>query len=65
MRAAWRQLSVVRCRSARYEISVDNTDGAGHGIRLAKLDGRLMETRPLRIPVVDDGAVHRLDVRLG
>jgi cyclic beta-1,2-glucan synthetase len=56
---------VVRCRSAQYEMIVDNADGAGHGIRLAKLDGMLVETRPLRIPVVDDGIAHRLDVRLG
>jgi cyclic beta-1,2-glucan synthetase len=56
---------VVRCRSAQYEMIVDNAYGAGHGIRLAKLDGMLVETRPLRIPVVDDGIVHRLDVRLG
>jgi cyclic beta-1,2-glucan synthetase len=56
---------VVRYRSAQYAITVDNTDGAGHGIRMAKLDGESIETRPLRIAVVDDGAIHRLDVRLG
>jgi cyclic beta-1,2-glucan synthetase len=56
---------VVRHRSAQYAITVDNTDGAGHGIRLAKLDGQSIETRPLRIAVVDDGAIHRLHIRLG
>jgi cyclic beta-1,2-glucan synthetase len=56
---------VVRYRSARYEISVDNSDGAGHGVGSAELDGTPIKGRPLRLPVMDDGGVHCLRVRLG
>jgi cyclic beta-1,2-glucan synthetase len=55
---------VVRHHSAQYEIVVDNPDGTGHGVRSAELDGTRIDVRPLRIAMTDDGAVHRLQVRL-
>ena len=55
----------IRYRSARYEIEVENPDGAGRGIASAELDDAMIATRPLRVPLADDGITHRLRVRLG
>ena len=63
---AWPRFAMtIRCRSAKYEIEVENPDGAGRGIAAAELDGALTETRPLRVSLADDGITHRLRVRLG
>ncbi|HME83367.1 MAG TPA: hypothetical protein VKG91_02170 [Roseiarcus sp.] len=55
----------VRRQSAQYEISVDNPAGVSRGVRFAELDGVEIVERPLRVRIVDDGAVHRVRVRLG
>jgi cyclic beta-1,2-glucan synthetase len=55
----------VRYRSARYEIVVQNPDGAGRGIESAELDGTAITERPLCLPLSDDGATHNVQVRLG
>jgi cyclic beta-1,2-glucan synthetase len=55
----------IRYRSTRYEIAVENPVGAGRGIAGAELDDATIETRPLRVPLADDGMTHRLRVRLG
>jgi cyclic beta-1,2-glucan synthetase len=55
----------IRYRSASYEIEVENPDGVGRGIASAQLDDAMIETRPLSLPLVDDGIRHRLRVRLG
>jgi cyclic beta-1,2-glucan synthetase len=63
---AWPRFSMtVRYRSAGYEIEVENSGGAGRGIASAELDDAMVETRPLRVPLADDGIMHRLRVRLG
>ena len=56
---------LLRHGSARYEIRVGNPDGAGRGVAFAAVDGAILAERPLRLRLVDDGAMHRLDVRLG
>jgi cyclic beta-1,2-glucan synthetase len=55
----------VRYRSARYEILVESSGGAGRGIASAQLDDKVIVERPLRVPLADDGITHRLRVRLG
>jgi cyclic beta-1,2-glucan synthetase len=55
----------LRYRSARYEIVVDNRDGIGRGVRSATLDGTSVAERPLRLPLADDGGVHRVQLELG
>jgi cyclic beta-1,2-glucan synthetase len=55
----------LRFRSARYEILVENADGAGRGIASAVLDGTALTRRPLRVQLLDDGKTHALRVRLG
>ena len=55
----------VRRRSTRYEIAVDNPVGVSRGVRFAEIDGVEIAERPLRLPMLDDGAVHRIHVTLG
>ena len=56
---------VVRRQSSRYEIRVDNPTGVSRGVCFAEVDGVEIVGRPLRLPIVEDGAVHRVRVRLG
>jgi cyclic beta-1,2-glucan synthetase len=55
----------VRRQSARYEIAVDNPAGVNRGVCFAEMDGVEIAERPLRLPIADDGAVHRVRIRLG
>jgi cyclic beta-1,2-glucan synthetase len=55
----------LRHGSTRYEIHVDNKDGHGWGVRSVQLDGRTLDERPFRVPLLDDGVVHRLQIQLG
>ena len=56
---------VFRHGSTRYEIAVENPDGAGLGIISAELDGEILSELPIRLLLCDDGAVHRLHAVLG
>jgi cyclic beta-1,2-glucan synthetase len=53
----------------RYELRVLNPDRQAAGVQRATLDGQPLATgevaHALRIPLVDDGATHRVDVVLG
>ena len=63
---AWPRFEMtVRHRSATYEIVVENPDGVCRGIAAAEADGAAIARRPLRVKLLDDGATHRLLVRLG
>jgi cyclic beta-1,2-glucan synthetase len=55
----------LRHGSTRYEIRVENSAGVSCGVDAAWLDGTLIGERPLRIPLLDDGSVHRVELRLG
>jgi cyclic beta-1,2-glucan synthetase len=55
----------LRRGSAHFEIKVENPDGVSRGVAFASLDGEVVTARPLRLPLADDGAIHRLVVRLG
>lgn len=55
----------IRYHSTRYEILVENPDGAGHGIAFAQLDETMVVKRPSSLLLADDGTTHRLRVRLG
>ncbi len=56
---------VFRYRSSRYEISVENPAGVCRGVVATKLDGVLTEGSESHVPLVDDGATHRVQVVLG
>ena len=56
----------LRRGGSRYEIAVENPDGVERGIAAAKIDGaEVAAQRPLIVAVVDDGAVHRVWIKLG
>ena len=61
---AWRGFTIVfRYHGARYDIAVENPSGVTRGIARMELDG---DTVPGNvIPLVDDGATHRVLVILG
>ncbi len=55
-----------RYRSSRYEIAVENPLGVCRGILATKLDGEMLTgNKKLLIPLVDDGATHRVQIVLG
>jgi cyclic beta-1,2-glucan synthetase len=56
---------MVRCRSAQYEIQVENSDGVSRGVRSADVDGTPIMERPVHLRLLDDGLTHRVIVRLG
>jgi cyclic beta-1,2-glucan synthetase len=56
---------VFRFGSARYEIKVENPGGVSRGVSRADIDGLILPQRPIRVPLVDDGATHKLSVILG
>jgi len=55
----------IRYKSARYEIVVMNPHSVCRGVASARLDGELIDERPLRVPLTDDGALHKVVVALG
>ncbi|HEX5613386.1 MAG TPA: glycosyl transferase, partial [Burkholderiales bacterium] len=56
---------VLRHGSARYEIAVQNPHGVHGGVTHAEMDGKTLPGEPVRIALVDDGAVHKVSVLLG
>ena len=63
---AWRGYKITfRYHSSRYELAVENPQSVQRGVAAAELDGANIAARPLSFPLKDDGAIHRLQVRLG
>jgi cyclic beta-1,2-glucan synthetase len=54
-----------RYRSSHYDIAVSNPDGVSRGVVRAELDGIALPGTEPRIPLMDDGATHRVRVVLG
>jgi cyclic beta-1,2-glucan synthetase len=62
--AAWSEYSITwRNGKTRYDISVANPDHLCRGVAQAELDGEAVD--PAVIPLVDDGATHRVRAVLG
>jgi cyclic beta-1,2-glucan synthetase len=62
--ASWPQYEITwRVGRTRYEITVSNPGGRCHGVGEASLDGAAADWRA--VPLVDDGATHRVRVVLG
>ena len=62
----WPRFSArVRHGGTFYEISVENPDNAGHGVREAELDGQPLPGRPVRFEMHDDGVTHGVRLVLG
>ena len=63
---AWRAFDIVfRYHSARYDIRVENPRGVTRGVTRVELDGAALPANLSRIPLSNDGAVHRVHVILG
>ncbi len=65
---AWRSFGIAfRYHSARYEIAVENPRNATRGVSHVELDGveLAVEGAVADIPLVDDGAAHRVRLVLG
>jgi cyclic beta-1,2-glucan synthetase len=63
---AWPGFEIVyQHRSARYEIAVENPQGVSRGVASATLDGKALPEGAARVPLADDGAVHKVRVVLG
>jgi len=63
---SWPRFEIMlRHGGSRYEIVVENPQGAQRGVAAAELDGATITVRPLLVLLKDDSAVHRLQVRLG
>ena len=63
---SWPRFEItLRHGSSRYEIVVENPQSVQRGVAAAELDGAKIAARPLSFPLKDDGAIHRLQVRLG
>ena len=61
----WPAYSVeFKYHSALYKIKVENPSGVSRGVALTELDGKL-QAGSVNIPLVDDGAVHRIRIVLG
>jgi cyclic beta-1,2-glucan synthetase len=61
----WPAYSVeFKYHSAVYKIKVENPSGVSRGVALTELDGKL-QAGSVNIPLVDDGAVHRIRIVLG
>jgi cyclic beta-1,2-glucan synthetase len=61
---AWPGFEMVyKHRSARYEIAVENPQGVSRGVASVSLDGKALDAA--RVPLADDGAVHKVKVVLG
>ncbi len=51
--------------SSHYEIRVENPAGVERGVVFAALDGEEVNSQPLRLPLADNGATHRVVIRMG
>jgi len=55
----------LRHGSDKYEIVVENPDGVCEGITSARYDGIIVDERPLRLELRNDGETHKIRIILG
>jgi cyclic beta-1,2-glucan synthetase len=56
---------VLRYRSARYDIRVENPKSVSRGVMFAELDGTALTGSQTLFPLADDGATHLIRIVLG
>ena len=62
----WRGFeAVLRHRSSRYEIAVENPRGVSRGVVVVELNGTALPAGSVQIPLSDDRGTHRVRVVLG
>jgi cyclic beta-1,2-glucan synthetase len=63
---AWPRFDVIlRYKTSRYEISVENPTGVNRGAIHTTLDSMTLPQGQTRIELADDGATHRIEMILG
>ena len=63
---AWRRFEITfRYHGSRYEITVENPRGVSRGIAQIEVDGRVLESGSVSLPLSADGATHRVRAILG
>ncbi|HEY2110518.1 MAG TPA: hypothetical protein VGH25_02195 [Dongiaceae bacterium] len=63
---AWPRFEITyRHGASRYEIAIGNPHGVNRGVAKLEMDGKVLPQGPAQIPLVDDGATHRVQVTLG
>ena len=63
---AWRRFDITfRYHASRYEIRVENPNGVTRGIATIEVDGNPLSGAPGSVPLISDGATHRVRVVLG
>ncbi len=62
----WRRFEITfRYHASRYEIAVENPNGVRRGIASVEVDGSPLPPGRASLPLVNDGATHRIRVVLG
>jgi len=62
----WPRFEIVfKYHSAHYEIAVENPLGVSRGVASAELDGKTLSDGLTRVPLADDGQVHKVRMILG
>jgi len=62
----WGGFSVhFRYHASRYEITVENPKGVTRGVERVEVDGARVELGPQGLPLLDDGAPHRVRIWMG
>jgi cellobiose phosphorylase len=60
----WKSFSVVRkFRGSIYDICVSNPGGVSKGVKKVFMDGKVIKGN--KIPIVNDGSIHKVEVELG
>jgi cyclic beta-1,2-glucan synthetase len=63
---AWKTFEVkLRHRGTRYDIAFENPRGVSKGLVTLQLDGAELPAQRGEVPLVDDGATHRIRAVLG
>ena len=63
---AWKGFeATVKHRSSQYRVTVENPGGMSRGVASCELDRVAIVGTPSRIPLVDDGGLPQIKVRLG
>ncbi|HZD44982.1 MAG TPA: glycosyl hydrolase family 65 protein, partial [Acidobacteriaceae bacterium] len=55
----------LQYHGTRYQVTVENPHGVNRGVMELELDGAALPAKPALVPLVDDGATHRVRASMG
>jgi cyclic beta-1,2-glucan synthetase len=63
---SWPRFEITfKYRASRYDITVENPQRVSRGVASVTLDGKPLPNGPVQVPLLDDGATHKVHVILG